>query len=473
MFSQNSNSNSLTNGTDEDDDPVVQRIPVFLSKASAGQLYLYEYSRNTLINNFEENRVVQSRIKPNQQKVELHVRLDVESKNFNTDLARKLASKTPKSGLDPTKHLIETQVLTSCTAVSKNPGRYAIAVPQSDGIHLNPLAGMVFLKPSYEYLDAPPKRKEQTNKEGEPSASQAKPVGVRFASQSAKRMKLAQSKSMSVHQKLRDEEPWCETEFYISNHFKSITEREKLNCEQTDQDLSSIFCDSADTYLPNLCPPEADDGANKDVAEGVLSAKELCKLPLAEQIKERMKQVHVIKFSRLKYLLSSSASEKEVISGLIRVADLVKGNWVLKSSLLYDKEFASSRGVTADRLVTARDKILLTFTTQETVACKKLTKLTKIPAEDIIEILAKIAFKVSKVGWKFKLDEDKQFIKKHPEVVEQQSRMFETRVKNQEKKDEEEAADAKAAAKKAKAQMRQRKNSTRSRKDSQCSDIGS
>jgi hypothetical protein len=71
------------NGHDDEDDPVVQRvkgfpntklkltsflvttkhslylqIPVHLSKASAGQLYLFEYSRNTMINNFDDNRIV-------------------------------------------------------------------------------------------------------------------------------------------------------------------------------------------------------------------------------------------------------------------------------------------------------------------------------------------------------------------------------------------------------------------------------
>jgi hypothetical protein len=68
--------------------------------------------------------------------------------------------------------------------------------------------------------------------------------------------------------------------------------------------------------------------------------------------------VHVIKFSRLKFLLGDNHSDKEVISGLIRAADLIKGNWVLKSSILYDKEYTSTRGVSADRLGSARDKIV-------------------------------------------------------------------------------------------------------------------
>jgi hypothetical protein len=68
--------------------------------------------------------------------------------------------------------------------------------------------------------------------------------------------------------------------------------------------------------------------------------------------------VHVIKFSRLKFLLGDNHSDKEVISGLIRAADLIKGNWVLKSSILYDKEYFSTRGVSADRLGSARDKIV-------------------------------------------------------------------------------------------------------------------
>jgi len=65
------------------------------------------------------------------------------------------------------RHLIETQVLSSSTAAAKNPARYAIGVAQKDGIHLNPLTGIVFLKPSYDYLDASSKKKEPEGKDGQ------------------------------------------------------------------------------------------------------------------------------------------------------------------------------------------------------------------------------------------------------------------------------------------------------------------
>jgi hypothetical protein len=64
------------------------------------------------------------------------------------------------------RHKIETQVLASSTAVSKNPRRYAVGVVQKDGIHLSTLTGIVSLKPTYGYLDANAKKKEQEGKEG-------------------------------------------------------------------------------------------------------------------------------------------------------------------------------------------------------------------------------------------------------------------------------------------------------------------
>jgi hypothetical protein len=59
---------------------------------------------------------------------------------------------------------------------------------------------------------------------GEPStlAAGAKPVTIRFARQNAKRMKLQQSKSLANQQKLKDEEPWCEVDFFTSNDIRSI-----------------------------------------------------------------------------------------------------------------------------------------------------------------------------------------------------------------------------------------------------------
>lgn len=67
--------------------------------------------------------------------------------------------------------MVETQILSSATAMNKSHDRYAIGVLHDNSgqqeIHLNPLQGMIYLKQSYPYLDASDKKTDQDKKQTE------------------------------------------------------------------------------------------------------------------------------------------------------------------------------------------------------------------------------------------------------------------------------------------------------------------
>lgn len=474
----------------ESEDAVVKSIPVVLSKGLAGRLFLFEYQRerreiqDTIIG----QKVTKSSIKPKQQKVQLQLELSKDSHNFNPGQAQKLASKgTPKNQQESgsSRSMIESQVLVSSSALPSNPEKFAVAVvhEQSPGqfeIHLNPVQGILNLKQCYAYMDAPDKREQEKKQDAVNAASGkvTKPINVRFARQDPKRMKLAQAKSLTAQQRIKDDEPWCETEFFKAESSESRLEREKLLSDQQESNTSTILVDTPEAFLPVLCSMQLNQSDSEN-STGPKSAQYISSLQFNEQVVARMRQANVISYSRLKNYLDAKKSDTEIFNALQRAAVPIRGNWVVSSENLFTDNYVSSCGVKAEQLCRARNQILHMFMTKERVEQREACQVTGLPSRDVVDILSKIAVQRKRkstedttAGWVFKLPVDEDFLQGYADEVSRLEKRFETKVKNMGRRAEEDEVKNSAASpsKKGKAAPRQRKNSTKSRKDSYSSD---
>jgi hypothetical protein len=64
------------------------------------------------------------------------------------------------------------------------------------------------------------------------------------------------------------------------------------------------------------------------------------------------------------------------------------------------------------------------FTENRCVERRKMMSLTKLPPEEVTEILSQVSVMISKKGWEFLLPFDSEFVSKFPEVVERQSMIW-------------------------------------------------
>ena len=101
-----------------------------------------------------------SRIKPEQQKVELTVGLNVSCPNYDKSKGEQIALNVDgslsshKSEEDITygRGIMDRITLVSQKSV-KDPSRYAVGIFNGNELHLTPLKGIVSLKPNLNYLD--------------------------------------------------------------------------------------------------------------------------------------------------------------------------------------------------------------------------------------------------------------------------------------------------------------------------------
>lgn len=173
-------------------------------------------------------------------------------------------------------------------------------------------------------------------------------------------------------------------------------------------------------------------------------------LPLGDQIRSILCSSKVISFNKCIQLLNLNIEKNRlatqsndtnldldlVLRYLQRFAQLVQGNWVVKSDIIYPKN-ANSGGVfdvnsipftniSVDMLCRARDFVLYQFTKQESLSRLELIEQIRVPADVISEILAQFSnFNKQTRSWDFVYSRDETFLATYKEIVQKQELQWE------------------------------------------------
>lgn len=117
-------------------------------------------------------------------------------------------------------------------------------------------------------------------------------------------------------------------------------------------------------------------------------------------------------------------------------AQLVQGNWVVKSEIIYPAHFKNNNphdlnsipftNVSIDWLCKARDFILYKFTKQDSLSRLELIEQVRIPPDVISEILGQFSvFNKQTRSWNFIYSKDEEFIRDYVEIVHKQDELWE------------------------------------------------
>uniref|UniRef100_A0A8C4L3P5 RNA polymerase III subunit E n=1 Tax=Equus asinus TaxID=9793 RepID=A0A8C4L3P5_EQUAS len=434
--SENCAAGSPPSMANEEDDPVVQEIDVYLAKSLAEKLYLFQYPVRPASMTYDDIPHLSAKIKPKQQKVELEMAIDTLNPNYCRSKGEQIALNVDGACADETStyssKLMDKQTFCSSQTTS-NTSRYAAALYRQGELHLTPLHGILQLRPSFSYLDkadAKHREREAANEAGDSSQDEAeedvKQITVRFSRPESEQARQRRVQSYEFLQKKHAEEPWVHLHYYGLRDSRSEHERQYLLCQGSSGVENTELVKSPSEYLMMLMPPSQEQEKDKPVApSNVLSMAQLRTLPLADQIKILMKNVKVMPFANLMSLLGPFIDSVAVLRGIQKVAMLVQGNWVVKSDILYPKDSSSPHsGVPAEVLCRGRDFVMWKFTQSRWVVRKEVATVTKLSAEDVKDFLEHMAVVRINKGWEFILPYDGEFIKKHPDVVQRQHMLW-------------------------------------------------
>ncbi|KAG8433094.1 hypothetical protein GDO86_017396 [Hymenochirus boettgeri] len=422
----------------EDDDPIIQEVDVFLAKSLAEKLYLFQYPIRPSLMTYDGVPHLSARIKPKQQKVEIEMAINTVSPNYCRSKGEQIALNVDGTSTDETStystKMMDKQTFSSIQAAS-NTSRYAAAVYRKGEIHVTPLQGILQMRPSFTYLDKADtkyREREAANEGGDSSQDEVedevKQVTVRFSRPESEQAKQRRAQSYEFLQKKQAEETWVYLHYSNVKDSRSEHERQYLLCQDQRVGMtdSTELMKSPREYLTMLMPPAVEEEKQKVVApSNVLSMAQLRTLQLADQIKIILKNVKVIPFANLMGLMAAGTEYINVLRCVQQVAMLVQGNWVVKSDVIYPKESSSPHsGVSAEVLCRGRDFVMWRFSLDRWVVRKEIATVTKLCQEDVKEFLDHIAIPRINQGWEFMLPYDEDFVKKHPDVVQRQNMLW-------------------------------------------------
>ncbi|NXJ13875.1 RPC5 polymerase, partial [Odontophorus gujanensis] len=420
----------------EEDDPIIQEIDVFLARSLLEKLYLFQYPIRPASMTYDDVTHLSAKIKPKQQKVELEMAIDTLNPNYCRSKGEQIALNVDGTCTDETStyssKLMDKQTFCSSQAAS-NVSRYAAAVYRKGELHLTPLHGILQLRPSFTYLDkadAKHREREAANEGGDSSQDEAeddiKQITVRFSRPETEQARQRRVQSYEFLQKRQAEEHWIHLHYYGLKDSRSEHERQYLFSQGHGLTENTELIKSPSEYLMMLMPPSIEEENDKPMApSNVLSMAQLRTLPLADQIKILMKNVKVMPFANLMSLLGSGTDSTTVLRCIQQVAMLVQGNWVVKSDVLYPKDTSSPHsGVPAEVLCRGRDFVMWKFTQDRWVVRKEVATVTKLCPEDVKDFLEHMSVARINKGWEFMLPYDEDFVKKHPDIVQRQRMLW-------------------------------------------------
>ncbi|XP_073004545.1 uncharacterized protein [Typha latifolia] len=372
-----------------DEDSVVREIDMFFTPAPLDddtQLYVMQYMLRPSWRPYELNeRCEEVRVKPKQSKIEVDLSVDVDSENFDQEVAETLR--------------LQKQTLSSSKAPSIT--NYAVGIMRGNQIHLNPIQAMVRLLPKMTNGDGEPQKRKQNVQSVEVDD------GVDELIKPSARVGKIVSPDSNIS--ADDSEPWISLEYHgMDSAFSARYHQQMAANENKHIDFSMEPSD----YVISLCP-----GMSTDMKKTRRPPRRLLlSLSLEQRLKKWLTEVsEVNRFDALMHLAPTN-SVQEVLKVLQVQADLVRGLWVTKSSLLYE-------GID----VHARDYILFLFTKNHSINLAQLRTFS-INSDSIKRIMGPLAHTRTELkDWKFKEPLDLSFIKRYPEIVKEQECAWSTR----------------------------------------------
>ncbi|XP_017862331.1 PREDICTED: DNA-directed RNA polymerase III subunit RPC5 [Drosophila arizonae] len=427
---------------DVEDDPIVEEIPVFLSKNLQDNLYLFQYPTKTELLNNDNAVVVNCCVKPFTQEVKVDFGLNIESKHFDrfkgeqfavaADGKSNLANATHKGSERPTfkRGIMDKQAFTSTRSLT-DISKYVVGIYTDKEMHLSPLASIVQLRPSLNYFDKEDKRRKAEQKaqsEDLDDEEVAQQVTVKFArgtgaGAAAKKSKEQRGSYDKFVQRIVDE-PWCESYWHARDTPTAELERQKLYStnHQSNQSLSLPPSEYLCKLLPHDEHVQQVDTAN---VVPVYNKAMLKTLPLLDQLRVLLKDAKILSFSDVLNILTEyvdpHVSADKVLALLPQVGILLHGNWVPKSEVVYpEKMLSHANGVSAEQMIRARDYILYRFSRTPFLYRNQVMTATQLPPAETLDVLSTVARVNSTKRWELLLPPDKEFEKKHVELVQRQ-----------------------------------------------------
>lgn len=218
----------ILNSTENDEDPLVAEVDVFLSRVFADQLYLFQYPlvpRESKID--EKCQVVGSRLKAKNKLVELDIEIDRKSENFDENREKLAAANLngEKSQSSSDVQIERLKFSSSNATNGENFKRFAVGLSTPVGIKLSPVNAIFQIRPNFDLTSSSiVQTKDSTDDELEQNEQEKSYslVTMKFLRSEGRLEREKKLRSYNYLDRARQEERWIDFSYFSQVQRESI-----------------------------------------------------------------------------------------------------------------------------------------------------------------------------------------------------------------------------------------------------------
>ncbi|XP_022181333.1 DNA-directed RNA polymerase III subunit RPC5 isoform X3 [Myzus persicae] len=300
-------------------------------------------------------------------------------------------------------------------------------------IHLCPLKKTLNMLPKLSHIDKiDPKdeNKKSSQNESEEEEEESEQIIAKFKDRPGKK---SEKKKMQEMVKQRAMEPWIDLNFVPNGHYFSREELDKFmlpHTNRTDQKQPDIVVTKVEKEVIN-------ENINA-IRARQLSQNEIKSYSLENKIKILLFNAKMISTKMLMNLLHkcgvpSDESLTTILIHLKEIAVLVRGNWVIKSEVIYpDNTISSHFGLNFEVMRILRDYTIHLLDSGQIVNRKNIGKMFNAPPEEVKDVLTSVAVLDKTKTWKLLVTDNDGFLEtvdNYHEICKEQSDWWTTRIK--------------------------------------------
>ncbi|KAK3121424.1 hypothetical protein QOZ80_8BG0652890 [Eleusine coracana subsp. coracana] len=293
---------------DDEEDFVVREIDVYFTPKpfdDDGKLYVMQFPLKPCWRPYELNEICEEvRVKPLSSKVEIDLNVDTQSENYDQDVSAPLR--------------LTKQTLSSSKAA--DVADYAVGVLKGNLVHLNHIDAVLQLRPSMSYVNSGRSHANQ-------QVSQARETNGGTSGSMVPSVK-GNERPQESKENAEVSEPWISLTYQPAGSDIATSYHDKM---VSNEGGPIDFTMNIPDYVMSLCPGASTGSKRINRCQAI---RQMVSLPLGDRLKKWFTEVSEVNQFDAVMHLAPTYSEEEILKVLPEYADLVRGLWVCKSSLL-------------------------------------------------------------------------------------------------------------------------------------------
>ncbi|XP_050521996.1 DNA-directed RNA polymerase III subunit RPC5 isoform X2 [Daktulosphaira vitifoliae] len=417
-------------------DKIIKEIPVYLSDDLRHLILLHYPTRLSRNDQLLSSSVTQCKYKQECEEIDISYALDTDlnyDKGHGQELAADVGGSNSKEKSTYPSGMIDQLSFESHNISSSSTDMIMFASGKS--LHLCPLKKNLNMLPKLSYIDKIDPKNDKINgtqeqNEEEEDEEESEQIMAKFKDRPGRK---SEKKKMQEMVKQRAMEPWINLNYVPNGQYFSRTELDKFMQPKSSSSTNKNADSDNSKKGTNLLNEDINPIRSRQLSHSMIKH-----YSLENKLKILVFNTKMISSQKLLELLKecgvlADENFSSIFEPLKKIALLVRGNWIVKSEILYPENTTSAHfGLSFETMRYLRDYIIYMLDSNQKINRKIIKDMFNAPPDEVYDAITSVAILDETKTWKFlatSCEDVKDLIEDYNIFIKEQKEWWTVRIK--------------------------------------------